>query len=209
MTPVLSIISLMLGTIGSVEDDTRPVDWLALTGQMNLSQPPDHQVDLGYTGLWRAIYGGRDRKDRDARSLRSPLNDRANGLGGANGVTASDPDRRAPRLHAAREVIRSQRFRVAGPDPGIILPVAGRYARGDSREGATFVWDHRLQQVTDHWSLDAYVMAPTSSSRVYANAPTEAVREDRDEPQQADFVKTLLLAGIAVVLLVVVLLMPK
>lgn len=219
------------------QDGRSPYEFNWTDAQANISVPdptrPDATPELGYVGLWRTIYGDRDKRKvrpENANALVSrytgPIATGQSGeddlltsagptIGGGTGRGRSRTgeyelefggfDMRTPRLAAARRATVVQRY---SDMPA--FEVSDQYIEP---EVAAFVWDHELEQVqNDVFAADSYAMAPTSTPRDYL--PNVVVSEDEDpdwtsNPSNNNLVLTIAVAVIAVLLFFVIIFMPK
>ncbi|MFK7817316.1 MAG: hypothetical protein AB8G99_01245 [Planctomycetaceae bacterium] len=183
-------------------DSTPPLepDWSVHISNLTVPDPtrPDSEPELGYAGLWRAIYGDRDETDLTPGGFTAqPF-----------AIDSSEDEvarrRRAPRIRSARWLALEQPFYNR---PSFDVPRSSL-----SAETADFIWDHQLQQVSTPWNANAYSMAPTSTPRDYMpnSIQTEEERADWTEDAGAsNLLFTVAVAVLAVVLLVVIMFMPK
>lgn len=202
---MLSSFPLLLALVvtpAQESDATAPaMNWHMHIANMSVPDPtrPNAVPNLGYTGLWRSIYGQRDEVELPDDGFAPGARFRIDPDGG----DLTDLQRRQPRIRTARWVAIAQQFHDL---PAFEVPRASL-----DESVAAFVWNHQLEQVNDIWSKQRYAMAPTSTPRDYV--PNIVVEQDEqkfsDEAKKGNFLLTVAVAVIATILLVVIVFMPK
>ena len=182
----------------------RDMNWQMQKANMTVPDPtrPDAMPNLGYTGIWRSIYGDRDEVQVDRRD---GFVSRATFRPGLPDTPFLELDRR-PRIRTARWTATDQGF---GSLPSFDVPRASL-----DESGAAFVWDHQLEEVDDLWSTQSFARTTTSSApRNYmpdGSVSGDDERKDwRVEAKKGNYLLTIAVGSIALLLLVVIVFMPK
>ena len=175
-------------------------DWTVHMSNLTVPDPtrPNLEPQIGYIGMWRAIYG--DRKETDL----TPGGFSTQSFTGFQSEEEVLSEKRAPRIRSAKWLAVAQAFY---NQPSFDVPRSSLDA-----ETADFIWDHQLKQVSTPWTADSYSMAPTSTPRDYMpnSIQTEDQREDwTEDPGKSNLLFTVAVAVLAVILLVVIMFMPK
>ncbi len=196
MIVLLTCLILASPSQGDV-DRKLETDWNVHISNLRVPDPtrPNLEPNLGYTGLWRSIYGTRREENPSVGGL-------ADSAFYIDSEELSARSRREPRIRSARWITISQQFY---NQPSFSVPAASL-----DRHTASFVWNHQLEQADTPWQ-SSYTMAPTSSPRDYV--PNTIVQEEEEdwthEAKQANLLMTIAIAVLASVLLVVIVFMPK
>lgn len=197
MSVSLALFAVALAFSG--QQQSEGMDWQAQTAAASVPDPsrPNAQPNLGYTGIWRSIYGEQDQDDKAQRN-RFPASATQPGLLTAPGVA----NQRKPRIRAARNV---------GIAQGALNLPAFEVSRESLDESvAEFVWDHQVEQADELWARQTLSTGPTTQRDYSSRAPQEQQQAwTEDAPKSNNYLLTIGIAAIAIVLLVVIVFMPK
>lgn len=205
---MLTLLSIIIAAFAADEPLPVPRDmnWQMQKANMTVPDPtrPDAMPNLGYTGIWRSVYGDRDEVQVDRRD---GFVSRATFRAGLPKSAFLALDRQ-PRIRTARWTAIEQDFFSL---PSFDVPRASL-----DESAAAFVWNHQLEEVDESWSTQSFVRTTTSTQRDYmphggsnGSSDDEERQDWRMEAGKGNFMLTIAVGSIAVLLLVVIVFMPK
>jgi hypothetical protein len=202
---MLQLLSIILAAFAAQQplQVLKDMNWHVQEANMTVPDPtqPDAMPNLGYTGIWRLIYGDRDEVQVERRN---GFVSRAIFRAGLPETTFLAMDRQ-PRIRSARWTGLDQDF---GSLPSFNVPRASL-----DKASAAFVWDHQLEQVGDFRSTQSFLQNTTAARRDYMPDGTVTGDDERQdwrvEVQKGNYMLTIAVSSIAVLLLVVIVFMPK
>lgn len=207
---MLAAIATILACYQSLPVSTEVAmpDWMLQLSKVRVpaGQTEEKLPNLGYTGLWRAIYGNRERGSKEQSITRPDSFMKPTGrLNAMSGLPLGELPTKAPRIRTAYLLSQS----VNTYDQPTFDPPAQGVAESAQAE-ATFMFDHQLQQTNDIWSRTTYVTAPLGSPRDYV--PQSISQEDDERPTGGDTGNLLVNIGAAILalgLMIVMICIPK
>lgn len=179
----------------------KDMNWQMQQANMSVPDPtrPDAMPNLGYTGIWRSIYGARSEVQVD----------RQNGFSSSVSLIAGPPNPvtldRQPHIRTAEAITIDKGL---GNLPSFDVPRASL-----DKPTAAFVWHHQLEEVNDAWSIQSLARPTTSASR--DDMPIGTINFDEGpvdwqvEGKKGNYYLTGAVAVVAVLLLIVTVFMPK